>query len=141
MIVKMEQGDIFKKRSGNHIFFAVNKEGFNDAGFAGLVSRNYWPELANTGGNELGDCLYFHYHKDENDLTGIHFHACVCHSLKDGWKAAPAYINEALKKLPDELISCVLMGNGFIGKMQGANVDAIKSTLQLSNHKVEVFYL
>lgn len=141
MITKLERGNIFEKRSGNHIFFAVNKEGYNDAGFAGLVSSQYWPELSNTGGNELGECLHFHYRKDENDLSGIHFHACVCHSLEDGWFAAPAYVIKCLGELPDELISAVLMGNGFVGKMQGADVEQIKAAFRLSNRKVEVFYL
>mgnify|MGYP001602394008 CR=1 FL=1 len=56
MIVNTTRGDVFQAPH-KHIAFAVNTEGYNDAGFAGAVSSRYWPELANTGTKKLGDAL------------------------------------------------------------------------------------
>lgn len=56
MIIDRVRGDIFKAPQ-RHIAFAVNTQGYNDAGFAGQVAKKIWPELANTGGNDIGDIL------------------------------------------------------------------------------------
>lgn len=49
MIIDYKKGQNILNSGETRIAFAVNTEGFNDAGFAGVVARNYWPELANTG--------------------------------------------------------------------------------------------
>lgn len=76
MIHNRVRGDIFAA-SQKHIAFAVNTDGYNDAGFAGQVSSRMWPKLANTGGNKLGDVLT---HKHD----GKTYYALVCHSLDRG---------------------------------------------------------
>ena len=73
MIVNRVRGDIFAAPQ-KHIAFAVNTQGYNDAGFAGQVSSRIWPKLVSTGGNELGEVLT---HKNGNKT----YHALVCHSL------------------------------------------------------------
>ena len=49
MIVEVKQGQDILKSGAKHICFAVNTEGINDSGFAGLISRNHWPKLADIG--------------------------------------------------------------------------------------------
>ena len=93
MVVKTVQDDIFNSEA-KHIAFAVNTEGYNDAGFAGQVSSKYWNELANCGSHELGTVLS----KKVGDKT---FHALVCHSLKNGWGENQAeVIKECFDKIP-----------------------------------------
>lgn len=77
MVIKTIHDDIFNT-AAKHIAFAINTEGLNDSGFAGKVSLNYWPEIANCGEHELSTVIS----KTVGDKT---FHALVCHSLKEGW--------------------------------------------------------
>lgn len=63
MVIKTIQEDIFKSEA-NHIAFAVNVEGFNDAGFAGQVSSQYW--------NELSYSLHLNNNKNKN-LSKVHY--------------------------------------------------------------------
>ena len=123
MITKCIPGDIFKS-GAKHIAFAINTDGYNDAGFAGDVSRDYWPEIANCGYHELGKVLS----KTVGDIT---FHALVCHSLKkDGW-GTPEEQRETIKKcfnnipVEGEPITSIAIGTGFIGRLSGARADQI----------------
>ena len=56
MIIGLVRGDIFGTPLSN-IVFAVNSDGINDSGFAGQVSRRFWPELAYIGPQPLGTVL------------------------------------------------------------------------------------
>jgi len=56
MIVEFVRGNVLAANY-KHIAFAVNTEGHNDAGFAGLVSSQYWTELSNTGTKKLGETM------------------------------------------------------------------------------------
>lgn len=117
MITKVLNEDVFKTPY-KHIAFAINTEGFNDAGFAGQVSGRYAPTLANTGKKQLGEIVSI----QAGEKT---FHGLVCHSLKNGWKGAPEAITSCLEKIEtDEPIAVVLMGAGMIGQMSGADVIA-----------------
>lgn len=135
MIVNRVRGDIFAAPQ-KHIAFAVNTEGYNDAGFAGQVSSRIWPKLANTGGNKLGDVLM---HK----IGSKTYHALVCHSLESGgWNETPRVARECLDKLyvPEgEEIAVVLMGSGPVGMMQGADVNAILAGMERSKRKLVVY--
>lgn len=137
MITNKVRGDILSSKHG-HIVFAVNMEGYNDAGFAGLVSNRYWPELANTGAQPFGKVF-------EKSAKGKTFHAIVCHSLREtGWSGAPKAIKEGLDSImvaPDEEIGVVMMGAGMIGQMQGADVNANLKAMEESKHKVVVYSL
>ena len=136
MIVNTTYGDVFKT-SNKHIAFAVNTEGFNDAGFAGSVSR-YWPKLANTGPKKLGDVIS---KKGTNKI----FHALVCHSLgNDGWEKTAETVTKCLDSLDvpnDETIAIVLMGAGMFGQLGGANVFSILGGMARSKKRVAVYTL
>ncbi|MCC6323269.1 hypothetical protein IT400_00575 [Candidatus Nomurabacteria bacterium] len=117
MIKNVKNEDVFKTPH-RHIAFAINTEGFNDAGFAGQVSLRFAPELASTGEKELGEVISI----KAGEKT---FHGLVCHSLKKGWGDAPKAITSCLEKIDtDEPIAVVLMGAGMIGQMSGADVVA-----------------
>mgnify|MGYP000884491315 CR=1 FL=1 len=136
MIKKCIKGDVFETTL-THIAFAVNTEGYNDSGFAGKVSR-IWPELANTGPKNLGDTM-------SKTIGGKTYHALVCHSLKiGGWSNTPKIVQECLNKLdvPEtEPIATVLMGSGYVGRMSGADVEAIKKGMAHSNKTVVIYTL
>lgn len=137
MIVSTIRGDIFKSWH-KHIAFAVNTEGFNDAGFAGAVASRFWPELANTGAKNLGTVIS----KNIKDRT---FHALVCHSLGgEGWRKTGEIVTECLDSLdvPEEVvIGIVLMGAGMIGQMGHADIFSILGGMARSNKKVTVYTL
>lgn len=137
MIVDMVRGDIFCC-AAEHIAFAANAEGYNDAGFAGAVSARYWPGLANTGGNTLGDTL-------SRRAGGKTFHALVCHELRgEGWSRTPQLVEECLNSLDvpdDEPIAVVLVGGGMIGQMSGADVFAILGGMARSRKRIVVYTL
>lgn len=135
MIVDMVRGDIFRTHC-KHIAFAVNVEGYNDAGFAGAVTSRHWPELANTGGNRLGDVL----HHQVGEKT---FYALVCHELGgSGWTRTPDFVEQCLNMLEvskDESIAIVLMGSGMVGQLGGADIFLILGAMARSNKRVFVY--
>ncbi|OGD32028.1 hypothetical protein A3C91_01570 [Candidatus Azambacteria bacterium RIFCSPHIGHO2_02_FULL_52_12] len=135
MIISRVRGDIFAAPQ-KHIAFAVNTQGYNDAGFAGQVSSRIWSKLASTGGNELGEVLT---HKNGSKT----YHALVCHSLDSGgWNDTPRVARECLDKIDapnDEEIAVVLMGSGLVGMMQGADVEAILKGMEQSKKKLVVY--
>ena len=137
MIKGIIKGDILSSQH-KHIAFAINAEGYNDAGFAGLISAKFWPELANTGPQELGTVLI---HKTPSKT----FYGLVCHSLKSqGWKDTPKLAKQCLDSIdiPEkETLAVVKIGAGLIGQMSGANPEAILREIENSKHDVEVFYL
>lgn len=132
MIIKTEHGDIFQN-GAKHIVFAINTEGYNDAGFAGMVARGYWPELANCGEHELGTVLS----KTVGNRT---FHALVCHSLKEGWGSNQAeVIRECFDNIPtDDEISSIAIGAGFIGALTGADFRQIVYGMNNSTKKISL---
>ena len=136
MITDTVKGNVFEAPHA-HIAFAVNTEGFNDAGFAGQVARN-WTELANTGGNQLGEVL-------THEVNGKTFHALVCHSLGgNGWSKTAQTVTQCLDTLdvPDnETIAVVLMDAGMVGQMGGADVFSILGGMARSKKRVAVYTL
>ena len=137
MIVNTTRGDVFKAPH-KHIAFAVNTEGFNDAGFAGAVSSRHWPQLTNTGAMKLGDVVSM-------NVNGKTFHALVCHSLGgDGWKKTAETVTTCLDSLDvpdDETIAIVLMGAGMVGQLGNADVFSILGGMARSKKKVAVYTL
>lgn len=138
MVKNEVRGDIFAT-SDKHIIFAINTEGYNDSGFAGAVSRKCWPELANTGGNKLGEVLT----KKSGDKT---FYAIVCHSLqaKNGWGDSPQIIEKAINEMqfPEtENASIVAIGAGMIGIMSGAPTVKIYEAFKKCKKNLSVYML
>lgn len=135
MIVDLVRGDVFMAPE-RHVAFAVNTQGYNDAGFAGQVSDRYWPGLADTGGNTIGDVM-------SREVGDRAFHALVCHSLDSGgWDLTPGVVEACLRKVEapaDERIAVVLMGSAPAGRMLGADVYAILGALARSERRVVVY--
>ncbi len=135
MITLRVRGDIFAAPE-KHIAFAVNTQGYNDAGFAGQVAARIWPRLAKTGGNKLGEVLT---HRN-GDKT---YYAFVCHSLdEEGWSETPRVVREILDRLdvPDgDEIAIVLMGSGPVGLFEGVDVNAILPAMENSKKKLVVY--
>lgn len=117
MINKTGKGNIFDTDC-RHIAFAVNTEGYNDAGFAGSVASLGWKELANMGEQKLGSVIS----KKIGDKT---YHALVCHSLKNGWgKNQDEVIKQCFDNIDiddNEKIASIAIGTGFVGMLTGAN--------------------
>lgn len=143
MITSYVRGDVLKSDC-KHIIFAINAEGYNDAGFAGLVARRYWPKLANTGPCQLGAVLV--NWQCTEDYT---FYAIVCHTLtQNGWEGSPDIIQKALDDIaqssildPSEKIGIVAIGDGPVGRLTGAPTEQIRQAVHASQLKVTVYSL
>ena len=134
MIVGTKRGDVITG-SERHVAFAVNCEGYNDAGLAGNISYNYWPELANTGRIRMGEML-------SKDTGSKVFHALVVHSLEEGWSEAPKHIEECFNELQiptDEEVASVAMGAGMIGMLSGANPQENLAAMERSNKSIVIY--
>src|SRR5689334_16049107 len=128
MIVGRKVGDVIQGAE-KHVAFAVNTEGHNDAGLAGNIAFNHWPELVSTGPIRMGEIL-------SKDTGSKIFHALVVHSLRQGWAEAPQHIEACFNELhipTDEEIATVAMGAGLIGQMSGADVAANLAAMERSN--------
>lgn len=134
MVVKTIQDDIFKTKAKN-IAFAINKEGFNDSGFAGQVSRKYWPELSNCGEHEIGTVLS----KTVGTKT---YHALVSHSLKENWGENQAeIIKECFDNIPSngQPIATIAIGTGFVGMLSGADFRQIVCGMHDSQQQILLY--
>ena len=133
MIISNKQGNDILEGGERHIAFAVNTEGANDAGFAGMISRKYWPELANIGVCELGTVL-------TKEVEGVHFYALVCHSLKNGWKDQKEVIRRCFDAIEtDEPIASISIGTGLIGILSGADFSQIKEGMESSSKEIILY--
>lgn len=139
MVTKYTQGDVFASKHKT-IIFATNTDGLNDAGFAGLVTRRYWPALHDRQKRVMGSIRSARF-----DMMDVTFHALVCHDLNDGgWLYTAHHIRQGLNQLAETnpgIMACVLMGSGPVGQSQGAPLDEIKVALEDSEAQLEVFYL
>ena len=57
MIIYDKRGNDILNAGETRIAFAVNTEGMNALGFSGMISHQYWPELANIGDCKLGTVM------------------------------------------------------------------------------------
>ena len=140
MLIDSKEGqDIFEGQE-DIIVFAINAEGVNDSGFAGIVSRKGWPELANMGECQIGDVF-------EKEIDGKRYCGIVCHTLSkiDGWgtpEEQTRVIREAFNKIetrPGDIISSIAIGNGLIGKMSGSNYEAIVRGMHESDKDIVLY--
>ena len=133
MIIETKHGQDILKSGAKHICFAVNTEGINDSGFAGLISRNYWPELADIGECELGTSLT---HEDD----GVIYHALVCHSLHDGWHNSSEVVRQCFDSIPTEdEVATISIGTGLVVVLSGANFAEIRHGMETSKKKIILF--
>jgi len=134
MIIATKRGNDILKGGETRIAFAVNTEGLNDAGFAGMISEKYWPELEDAGKCELGTVL------TKTTSDGITFYALVCHSLDKGWKNQTEIICKCFDSIEgDDPIASISIGSGFIGRLGGANRAEILKGMELSKKKIILY--
>lgn len=134
MIVGQKVGDVVAGPE-RHVAFAINSEGHNDAGLAGNIAYNFWPELASTGPIRMGEIL-------SKDTGKKFFHAMVVHSLTEGWGEAPGHIEACFNELQvatDEEIASVAMGAGMIGMLSGANPAENLAAMERSNKSIVIY--
>lgn len=132
MIIRTKNGDILKGDE-KRIAFAVNTEGLNDAGFAGIISKRYWPELADIGETKLGTVL-------TKKVDDIEFFALCCHSLENGWNNQEEVIKQCFDSIPgDEPVASISIGTGLIGLLCGADFRQIKAGMDASS-KLIILY-
>lgn len=133
MIIASKRGQDILAGGETRIAFAVNTEGYNDAGFAGVISRKYWPQLANAGKCELGTVL-------KKECNGVTFFALVCHSLEGGWKDQTETIRKCFDQIEgDEPVASISIGTGLIGMLSGANFTEIKAGMEASKAKIILY--
>lgn len=136
MIVARKVGDVLRGPEA-HVAFAVNTEGYNDAGLAGGISARFWPELAKTGPQRLGTVL--------TKMTDSKIlHALVVHSLSEGWSDAPKHIEACFNELEvptEEEIASVAMGAGMIGRLSGADPQENLAAMERSNKSIVLYDL
>jgi hypothetical protein len=137
MVIEKITGDIFETDS-RHIAFAVNVEGINDSGFAGLVTIEIWPEMRYTKVLKLGEA----YRHETDDKT---YWALVCHSLlENGWEDAPSHLKKCIDEMEvpeSEPIAIVKVGAGPVGRAMGADVMALHVAMSASNKRLRVYSL
>ena len=132
MIIKTKSGDIL---NGNEkrIAFAVNTEGANDAGFAGMISSRFWPELADIGETKLGTVL-------TKKVGDVEFFALCCHSSKNGWTNQQEVIKQCFDAIPsEEPVASISIGTGLIGVLGGANFNLIKAGMEASKKEIILY--
>lgn len=132
MIVGRRVGDITTGPE-RHVAFAVNSEGYNDAGLAGNIAFNFWPELVSTGPVGMG-----------KDTGKKFFHALVVHSLAEGWQEAPHHIEACFNELQvptDEEVASIAMGAGMIGMLSGANPAENLAAMERSHKNIVIYDL
>ena len=116
MVTNIVRDDIFKTDLG-YIAFGINMEGYNDHGFAGIVTKHHTPVIAYPGRKQLGTIV-------EAESKQFNFYGLVCHSLRRGWHDAPGAIIESLDSIRLPLnysVAVVLIGAGEGGKMSDAD--------------------
>ena len=134
MIISRKEGDIFTTKD-KHIIFALNTDGLNDSGFAGVVAKKRgFTEILNTGGNQLGEVLH-------KTIDGITYWGIVCHSLKlNGWSKSPEIIRKALDEMPfEDDASIVSIGSGLVGLFQGAPWKEIEQSFKDCNKRLTLW--
>ena len=132
MIIKTKSGDILKGNE-TRIAFAVNTEGVNDSGFAGMISRKFWPELAYIGETRLGTVL-------TKEVDGVEFFALCCHSLENGWNNQKEVITKCFDAIPgDEPVASIAIGTGLVGVLSGANFALIIAGMEASKKEIILY--
>ena len=133
MIIEERRGKDILEGGNKRIAFAINTEGFNDAGFAGIISRKFWPELANCGENPIGTVL-------STKVEEVEYFALVCHSLHEGWKDQETTIKKAFDAIPgDEPVASIAIGTGLIGILSGADFNQIRKGMEKSTKRIILY--
>ncbi|MCI8640393.1 MAG: hypothetical protein HFJ59_00730 [Clostridia bacterium] len=134
MIIATKKGDILAENE-KRIAFAVNTNGVNNEGFAGMIAKKYWPELAHIGKTKLGTVL-------TKKVDNVEFFALTCHTLKvNGWgRNQKRVIRKCFDAIPgDEPVASVSIGTGFAGIISGADFSKIRAGMEASKKKIILY--
>lgn len=153
MILDIVRGDVLAGDAP--VIFAVNYEGFNDAGFAGVVARRFWPGVESLGRSLPGQ-VHRHTTADRD------FFAVACHGLQSGeWdmeaitagldliagqmqKAPTAFWPVSLEQAHRErhrMPGAVWMGRGLVGGLTGVDPNQVLAAMAQSRLPLNVYYL
>lgn len=134
MIVERKTGSVIRSPE-RHVAFPVNREGLNDVGLPGAISRKFWPELASVRTAKLGEII-------TKDIGRKVFHALVVYSLEDGWSEAPRHIEACFNELKipvDQEIASVVIGGDAVGARSGADPPANLAAMDRSDQYIVVY--
>ena len=133
MVIATRPGEDILDSNMKHICFAVNFEGINNSGFAGHISRHFWPELANVGQCELGTSLTM-------ECDGVFFHALVCNSMKNGWGNSSAIVRKCFNSIEtDDPLASIAIGTSIDGRLAGARFSDIFEGMENSKKQIILF--
>lgn len=130
-MVRAVQSNILDS-DAKHIVFAINKEGYNDTGFAGEISKEYWEGLQKYSSDRFGKV----FSKTIGDKT---FYAIVCYSIDEGW---PDNTREIIKESFDKIqsngepIDTIPIGTRYTEKLTGADFKEIVNGMQDSKQEI-----
>jgi hypothetical protein len=131
-------GELLDGPDPMHIAFAVNVDLAVGYGLASQVSTLFWHDLSSMGRKELGTVLV-HNH------SGRVFHALVCHIARfGGWAQTPHWLKVCLDNLDapsDAAIHIAKIGDGPVGREQGADVNALLEVLKAHPRQFIVYSL
>lgn len=134
MIICDKRGNDILNAGETRIAFAVNTEGMNALGFSGMISHQYWPELANIGNCKLGTVM------TKRCPNGITFYALVCYSWKFGWFNTSKIIQECFDAIEgDEPIASIAFGTKVDERLSGAQFQLVKKGMQLSKKEIILY--
>lgn len=131
MIIETRKGDIM---FGNNkrIAFAINTEGVINTGFASVIAKKYWKELAYPSERRLGTIL-------TKKVGDVEFFALVCHSLHNGWNNQSNIIQKCFDAIPgNEPVAFMSIGNRLIG-LSGGNFNKIQHGMEMSNKRIILY--
>lgn len=135
MIIQELCGDI-RTTTHKHVVFALNKEGFNNSGFAAQIAKDGFQEILKTEKKEFGDYI-------TKTIDGINYWGIVCYSKKkNGWDNSPKAILETLNKLPfnEENVSILAIGSSISELSQGAPWNKIHKALEMCNINLTIWH-
>lgn len=133
MVIETRHGQDILKSGMTHICFAVNSEGINNTGFAGHISRHFWPELANVGKCELGTSMTICH-------DGVFYHALVCMSTHDGWRNACTVVRKCFDSLEtDDPVATIAIGTSIPSVLSGAQFADIFEGMDDSKKQIILF--
>ena len=130
MIIKTKKGDILASGE-KRIAFAINTEGANAIGLAGIITKRYWPELANIGETKIGTVL-------SKKVDDVEFYALTCYSLDKIEEKQKQVIKECFDAIPgNEPIASISIG--FIGILNRTDFYEIRAGMEATKKEIILY--
>lgn len=133
MIIAEKIGKDILTSGEKRICFAISSDGYNNTGFAGIISKKFWPEIANSCKNELGTII-------SKEVNGITFYALCCHSLEKGWSDQETVIRKCFDSIPGEdPVAAIRIGTDISENMSGAKFSDIRAGMEASEKRIILY--